>query len=213
MIEQVLQDVAKAPTPPGARPWRVALLRYFNPVGAHPSGLIGEDPLGPPNNLNPYILQVAVGRRPFLSVFGNDYDTEDGTGERDYLHVQDLATGHLAAIQWLERQPHAPGAATVCEAFNLGTGRPVSVLQAVKAVEAASGKQVPVKFAPRREGDLACVYADPARSKAVLGWEAKHTFEEACRDGWKWQSMNPQGFAGPLLPEPSTAAAAAAEEA
>ncbi|CAE7667243.1 Ift140, partial [Symbiodinium sp. KB8] len=133
----------------------------------------------------------------------------DGTGERDYLHVQDLATGHLAAIQWLERQPHAPGAATVCEAFNLGTGRPVSVLQAVKAVEAASGKQVPVKFAPRREGDLACVYADPARSKAVLGWEAKHTFEEACRDGWKWQSMNPQGFAGPLLPEPSTAAAAA----
>ncbi len=194
MIENILRDCSVAPASEATgAPLRVVLLRYFNPVGAHSSGRIGEDPNGPPNNLNPYILQVAVGKRTHVNVFGDQYDTKDGTGERDYLHVVDLADGHVAALDWLKKQPEDPSTG-VCEVFNLGTGTPVSVLQAIAAVGTAAGKEVPYKIQGPRHGDLACVYADPAKAKTVLGWEAKRTFEDACVDGWKWQSSNPNGF-------------------
>jgi UDP-glucose 4-epimerase len=167
--------------------WRVGVLRYFNPVGAHPSGLIGEDPTGTPNNLMPFVAQVAVGQRPYLNVFGNDYDTPDGTGVRDYIHVQDLATGHLAALKALLNKG---------ESFtvNLGTGRGHSVLEVLHAFESACGRSVPYKVAPRRNGDVAQCYADPTLAKRLLGWEASKTLDEMCADAWRWQNNNPKGY-------------------
>ncbi len=171
-----------------ARPeWQVAVLRYFNPVGAHPSGLIGEDPADVPNNLMPYITQVALGHRPFLQVFGNDYPTPDGTGVRDYIHVCDLAEGHVAALRALL----GPGESLT---VNLGTGRGYSVLEVVRAFEAASGRPVPYRFAPRRPGDVAQCYADPRLAQSVLGWRATRSLEEMCADAWRWQSHNPDGY-------------------
>jgi UDP-glucose 4-epimerase len=167
--------------------WKVAVLRYFNPVGAHPSGLIGEDPAGIPNNLMPYITQVAMGQRPFLQVFGSDYPTRDGTGVRDYIHVSDLAEGHVAALKVLLEQGRS---LTV----NLGTGRGYSVLEVVHAFEAASGRPVPYQLAPRRPGDVAQCYADPALAQRLLGWKATRSLEEMCADAWRWQSRNPNGY-------------------
>lgn len=182
MVEDVLRDLKLADPS-----WRIALLRYFNPVGAHSSGLIGEDPSGIPNNLMPFVAQVAVGKRQKLAVFGNDYPTPDGTGKRDYIHVDDLAAGHLAALNALNQSAET---LTV----NLGTGRPYSVLEMVEAFAAASGKPVPYEIAPRRAGDLAEYYAEPSLAKRLLGWEAQHGIERMCEDTWRWQSMNPLGF-------------------
>ncbi len=182
MVEQVLQDVAHADAE-----WKIAILRYFNPVGAHESGMIGEDPNGIPNNLMPYISQVAVGRLAELSVFGADYPTVDGTGVRDYIHVVDLALGHLAALRALENQQ---GLVTV----NLGTGKGCSVLELVKAFEQASGKPVKYRLVARRVGDLATCYADPSLAKQLFGWQAKLDIDAMCRDAWRWQSQNPQGY-------------------
>lgn len=168
--------------------WAIADLRYFNPIGAHPSGRIGEDPSGIPNNLVPYVAQVAVGRRPFLQIFGNDYPTPDGTGVRDYIHVMDLADGHVAALKRLH-QGH--GSFTV----NLGTGRGYSVLEVVRAYEAASGRKVAYQFAPRRPGDVTACYADPTLAEQLLGWRAARGIEQMCEDSWRWQSMNPNGYA------------------
>lgn len=167
--------------------WRIARLRYFNPVGAHPSGLMGEDPRGRPNNLMPYIAQVAVGRRERLQVFGGDYETPDGTGVRDYIHVVDLVEGHLAALRRLERQP---GMVTV----NLGTGRGVSVLEMVRAFERESGVAIPHEIVGRRAGDVAACWADPGLARELLGWEARLGLREMCRDSWRWQSRNPRGY-------------------
>ncbi len=182
MIEDILRDVAKADPD-----WRIALLRYFNPVGAHASGRIGEDPNGIPNNLMPFVAQVAVGKLACLSVFGNDYPTPDGTGVRDYIHVVDLAKGHLAALAALERQG---GLLTV----NLGTGQGYSVLEMVKAFEVASGRPVPYRIAPRRAGDIATCYADPALAAELLSWRAELGLDAMCADAWRWQSGNPNGF-------------------
>lgn len=182
MVEQVLTDLAAADPA-----WRIALLRYFNPVGAHESGRIGEDPNGIPNNLMPFITQVAVGKLRELAVFGDDYPTPDGTGVRDYIHVVDLATGHLKA---LERLAKGPGLCT----YNLGTGRGYSVLEVVRAFEEASGRPVPYHIAPRRPGDIAACYADPARAGAELGWRATLGLAEMCRDAWRWQAGNPAGY-------------------
>ena len=182
IIEQILGDVAVAD--PG---WHIALLRYFNPVGAHKSGRIGEDPRGIPNNLMPYISQVAVGRREHLNVFGNDYPTPDGTGVRDYIHVVDLAQGHVKAVEKLDEGPGV-------RIWNLGTGHGYSVVEMARAFEKASGRPVPYQFAPRRAGDIAQCYADPARAERELGWKARHGLAEMCEDTWRWQSMNPQGF-------------------
>ena len=186
MQEQILTDVAAAT--PG---FQVALLRYFNPVGAHPSGQIGEDPQGIPNNLMPFVAQVAVGRRERLSVFGGDYETTDGTGERDYIHVVDLAEGHVAALEHLAAHPEI-GA----RAWNLGTGHGTSVLEMVKAFEVASGREVPYEITDRRPGDLPVVYADTTRAADELGWRTSRTVEDMCADTWRWQSANPQGFPG-----------------
>jgi UDP-glucose 4-epimerase len=181
-IEQILGDiVASDPT------WRVALLRYFNPVGAHESGSIGEDPRGIPNNLMPYIAQVAVGRRPHLNVFGNDYPTPDGTGVRDYIHVVDLARGHVKAVERLK-------AVSGTHVLNLGTGRGYSVIEMAEAFAQASGRAVPYRFAPRRAGDVARCFADPAKAERELGWKATLGLQQMCRDTWRWQSMNPQGY-------------------
>jgi len=182
MGEQILRDIAVADPE-----WSVVLLRYFNPIGAHASGLIGEDPKGIPNNLLPYISQTAVGRREYLSVFGNDYDTHDGTGVRDYIHVVDLAKGHVAAIGYANNH-------TGAEVFNLGTGTGYSVLDMVNAFEKVNGVAVPYKIAPRRPGDLATCYADPAKSRELLGWTAEKTLEDMCRDTWNWQKQNPNGY-------------------
>ena len=182
MCEEILRDVAKADGE-----WSVVLLRYFNPVGAHPSGLIGEHPNGIPNNLMPFISQTAIGKREKLSVFGNDYPTPDGTGVRDYIHVVDLAKGHVAAMDYL--CSHTGEAV-----FNLGTGNGYSVLDMVKAFEKANGVKVPYVIAPRRSGDVAVCYADPAKSAEVLGWHAQYNLEDMCRDTWHWQSMNPNGY-------------------
>jgi UDP-glucose 4-epimerase len=169
--------------------WHIAYLRYFNPVGAHLSGLIGEDPRGIPNNLMPYVAQVAVGKRPHLNVFGNDYDTPDGTGVRDYIHVLDLAEGHVAALHYLaDRQ----ASLTV----NLGTGQGYSVLELAKAYGEAADREIPVVFAPRRSGDVAACYADPALAESLMGWKARRGLKEMCVDSWRWQSTNPQGFEG-----------------
>mgnify|MGYP000495905778 FL=1 len=182
MIEEILKSACKAdPT------LSVVLLRYFNPIGAHESGLIGENPNGIPNNLMPYITQVAIGRREKLTVFGNDYDTPDGTGVRDYIHVVDLAEGHLCAIQYAH-------AHTGCEIFNLGTGHGVSVLEMVHTFSEVNNVPVPYVIGPRRAGDLATVYADPSKAKQILGWEAKKTLADMCRDSWNWQSKNPTGY-------------------
>lgn len=182
MVEQVLEDLANSDPS-----WAIGVLRYFNPVGAHPSGLIGEDPRGIPNNLMPFISQVAIGRREKLSVFGNDYPTPDGTGVRDYIHVVDLAKGHLAALAELFRY----GAGFT---LNLGTGRGYSVLEMVRAFEAASGRPVPYQIAPRRPGDIATCYADPSKAMRVLDWRATKGLAEMCADHWRWQSMNPAGY-------------------
>ena len=183
-IEEIMRDLCLA----DAR-WRCVLLRYFNPIGAHESGRIGEDPQGVPNNLMPYVMQVAVGLRPELGVFGDDYDTPDGTGVRDYIHVVDLALGHLAAIDKLDTLPG-------CTPINLGTGQGYSVLEMVKAAEAASGRPVPYRIAPRRPGDIATCYAQPALAERLLGWRAARGLEQMCADAWRWQSANPQGYKG-----------------
>ena len=183
-IEDMLRDLHRADPR-----WSVALLRYFNPVGAHESGRIGEDPNGEPNNLMPYVAQVAVGKREQLRVFGDDYDTPDGTGVRDYIHVMDLAEGHLAALDALARDG---GLITT----NLGTGRGYSVLEMVRAFAAASGREVRYQIAERRPGDVASCYADPAHAKQVLGWEAKRGIDTMCDDHWRWQSENPNGYRG-----------------
>ena len=180
--ERILTDCCKADPE-----LNVALLRYFNPIGAHPSGKIGEDPNGIPNNLVPYIAKVAVGKLEKVHVYGNDYPTPDGTGVRDYIHVVDLAEGHLCAIQYAEQH-------TGCEIFNLGTGRGVSVLEMVNTFSEVNHVPVPYVIGPRRAGDLATVYADPAKAKNVLGWEAKKTVADMCRDSWNWQSKNPNGY-------------------
>ncbi|HLL19079.1 MAG TPA: UDP-glucose 4-epimerase GalE [Rubrivivax sp.] len=182
MGEQILADLAIAQSD-----WQTACLRYFNPVGAHPSGRIGEDPSGLPNNLMPYVAQVAAGRLPVLSVFGNDYPTPDGTGVRDYIHVDDLADGHVAALRRLFDQP---GSFTV----NLGTGRGYSVLEVIREYARASGREVPYQIKPRRPGDVAACYADPALARSLLGWTAQHDLAQMCRDSWHWQSANPRGF-------------------
>ena len=182
MIEELLKDLHRSE--PG---WNIALLRYFNPVGAHPSGLIGEDPSGTPNNLMPYIAQVAVGLRAALQVFGSDYPTPDGTGVRDYIHVMDLASGHVRALEWLAKGQGV-------RAFNLGTGQGYSVLEMVKAFERASTRPVAYNLVDRRPGDVASCYADPSRAEAELGWQAKQGVEQMCADTWRWQSQNPQGY-------------------
>ncbi|GAA0353935.1 UDP-glucose 4-epimerase GalE [Bowmanella denitrificans] len=181
MVELILQDLHKADPS-----WNITLLRYFNPVGAHPSGQIGEDPNGIPNNLMPFVAQVATGRREQLAVFGDDYPTPDGTGVRDYIHVQDLAAGHLKALDKL------PGAGL--KVYNLGTGQGYSVLDMVKAFEQASGKTVPYKIAPRRAGDVASCYADASLAERELNWKAEKGIEEMCQDTWRWQSQNPNGY-------------------
>jgi UDP-glucose 4-epimerase len=185
MGETILRDLGAADAA-----WQTACLRYFNPVGAHDSGLIGEDPRGTPNNLMPYVAQVAVGRRAQLSVFGNDYPTPDGTGVRDYIHVVDLAEGHVAALR---RLLDAPGSLTV----NLGTGRGYSVLDLVAAYARASGKAVPYQLAARRPGDVAACYADPTLARQLLGWQAQHDLDRMCVDSWRWQQTNPNGFDNP----------------
>ncbi len=182
MTEQILSGMAFAD-----KDWSIALLRYFNPIGAHESGRIGEDPRGIPNNLMPYINQVAVGRREKLSVYGSDYDTHDGTGVRDYIHVVDLAKGHVAAVDYVAGH-------TGCEVFNLGTGVGYSVLDMVKAFEQANGLTLPYQITDRRPGDIAVCYADPEKSRRVLGWTAEKTLLDMCRDAWNWQKNNPNGY-------------------
>jgi UDP-glucose 4-epimerase len=182
IVEEILQDLHRSQPA-----WNIALLRYFNPVGAHPSGLIGEDPSDIPNNLMPFIAQVAIGRRPHLNVFGDDYPTPDGTGVRDYIHVQDLAEGHVQALAWLTRKEGV-------RAFNLGTGRGYSVLEMLKAFEHACGKTLPYQVIARRPGDVAACYADPTLARDVLGWSANLGLEQMCADAWRWQKNNPQGY-------------------
>ena len=182
MLEQILTDLHTADSG-----WNVVLLRYFNPIGAHKSGKIGENPKGIPNNLMPYITQVAVGKLKCLGVFGDDYDTPDGTGVRDYIHVVDLALGHVKAIKKLEAKEGV-------SIYNLGTGNGYSVLQMVKAMEKACGHEIPYEIKPRREGDIATCYADPSKAKRELGWEAQRGLDEMCEDSWRWQSQNPNGY-------------------
>lgn len=183
MIEQILRDVAAADPS-----WRIALLRYFNPVGAHPSGRIGEDPSGIPNNLMPFIAQVAIGRRDKLSVFGGDYPTPDGTGLRDYIHVEDLAAGHLAALERLGT------ASDPVSTWNLGTGNPTSVLELLHAFERACGKELPYEIVARRPGDIAASYADPSLARSELHWKSEKTVDDMCADTWRWQTANPSGY-------------------
>jgi UDP-glucose 4-epimerase len=180
MIEQILTDLAIAD-----QSWQITLLRYFNPIGAHESGLIGEDPNGLPNNLLPYVAQVAVGKLDKVRVFGDDYDTPDGTGVRDYIHVVDLARGHVAALNHLQN-----GTAI----YNLGTGAGVSVLEIIKAFEQAADKEIPYEITDRRPGDVAACYADCTKANNELGWKTEKTLAEACADAWKWQSENPEGY-------------------
>ena len=182
MLEQILTDIQFAdPT------WNVILLRYFNPIGAHKSGLIGEDPKGIPNNLLPYVAQVAIGKRPYVGVFGDDYDTPDGTGVRDYIHVVDLACGRVKEIDKIKQNPGI-------KIYNLGTGKGYSVLDVIKAFSKACGKEVPYQIQPRRPGDIATCYSDATLAKEELGWEAKYGIEEMCADSWRWQSTNPDGY-------------------
>ncbi|OAY56350.1 UDP-glucose 4-epimerase 5 isoform X1 [Manihot esculenta] len=185
-IEEICRDIYRSDSE-----WKIILLRYFNPVGAHPSGQIGEDPRGIPNNLMPYVQQVAVGRRPHLTVFGSDYSTKDGTGVRDYIHVVDLADGHIAALQKLS------DAKVGCEVYNLGTGKGTSVLEMVTAFEKASGKKIPLVMAGRRPGDAGIVYASTEKAERELNWKAKYGIDEMCRDQWNWASKNPYGYGSP----------------
>ncbi len=182
MLEDILSDIAKADPE-----WNVMLLRYFNPIGAHPSGTMGEDPKGIPNNLMPYITQVAAGKLPQLSVFGDDYDTPDGTGVRDYIHVVDLARGHVKALEYMAGK-------TGVEVFNLGTGVGYSVLDIVHAFEAATGVPVPYRIAPRRPGDIAQCYSSADKARELMGWQAEYGIEDMCRDAWRWQHNNPDGY-------------------
>ena len=182
MQERILTDIWRSDNE-----WQVMLLRYFNPIGAHASGLIGEDPKGIPNNLLPYVAQVASGKRECIHVFGNDYDTPDGTGIRDYIHVVDLAKGHVKAIEGMETLPGV-------QIFNLGTGNGYSVLDIIKAFSAACGRDLPYVIDPRRPGDVAQCYTDPAKAREVLGWTAEYNIEDMCRDAWNWQSKNPNGY-------------------
>jgi len=182
MIEDMCRDLAKADAG-----WRIALLRYFNPIGAHPSGRIGEDPVGIPNNLMPFLLQVAVGKRPKLSVYGKDWPTKDGTGVRDYIHVVDLALGHLAAVRKLD-------SLAGCVAYNLGTGQGYSVLDLVAALGKAVGRELPYEIVARRPGDIGVAHADPAFATRELGWRATRGLDEMCADGWRWQQGNPDGY-------------------
>jgi UDP-glucose 4-epimerase len=184
MIEQILRDIHVADPD-----WRIALLRYFNPIGAHESGLIGEDPQGIPNNLMPCISQVAVGRRELINIFGNDYPTSDGTGVRDYIHVMDLAEGHLAALKNIETDTFRTP-----QIINLGTGQGCSVLEMLRALEKASGKTIPYRITNRRPGDIAVCYADTSLAQKLLGWRARRTLADMCTDAWRWQSRNPQGY-------------------
>ncbi len=184
MIEEILRSLV-VPDPG----WNIVLLRYFNPIGAHPSGLIGEDPKGMPNNLVPYVAQVAVGRRDAVHVFGDDYDTPDGTGVRDYIHVMDLAEGHAAALAWMAGRAG-------CEVFNLGTGRGTSVLEVIDAYSAVCGRELPYVIEPRRAGDVTANYADCTKARELLGWTAQYGIAEMCRDSWNWQSHNPNGYDG-----------------
>ena len=181
-IEEILRDIFVSDNE-----WKIVLLRYFNPVGAHISGTIGEDPQGIPNNLMPFVAQTAVGKRDHLSIFGDDYDTPDGTGVRDYIHVMDLAQGHVDAIDRIDDFDEVM-------TINLGTGNGYSVLDMVKAFEKASGREVPYRVVQRRDGDIATCFADPSYAKDILGWEAKRSIEEMCEDGWRWQSNNPNGY-------------------
>lgn len=183
-IEEILSDMSKA-----EKQWNIVLLRYFNPVGAHKCGRIGEDPQGPPNNLMPYVAQVAVGRRPYLNVFGNDYNTPDGTGVRDYIHVVDLALGHVAALKRLE-------ANCGLKVYNLGTGKGYSVLDMLNAFSKACGKKLEHKICPRRDGDVASCYANPELALKEMGWKAEKGLQDMCDDLWRWQSSNPYGFSG-----------------
>lgn len=182
MIEDMLRDICYAD-----KTMDVAILRYFNPIGAHKSGRIGEEPSGIPNNIMPYITKVAIGQLPHLNVFGDDYPTPDGTGVRDYIHVVDLASGHAKALEKLNQNP---GLVT----YNLGTGKGYSVLELVNAVKKASGREIPYKITPRREGDIASCYADPSKAEKELGWKAKYKIDEMCEDSWRWQSNNPNGY-------------------
>ena len=182
MQERILTDIWKADNR-----WRVMLLRYFNPIGAHESGMIGDDPKGIPNNLLPYVAHVASGKLEMVHVFGNDYDTPDGTGIRDYIHVVDLAKGHVKAIEGMEKLEGV-------NVFNLGTGHGYSVLDIIKAFSKACGKELPYVIDPRRPGDIAVCYSDPAKARDVLGWTAEKNLEDMCRDGWRWQSHNPDGY-------------------
>ena len=186
-VEQLLHDLAAS----APNQWRIACLRYFNPVGAHPSGQIGEDPLGTPNNLFPFVSQVAVGRRKSLQVFGGDWPTSDGTGVRDYIHVMDLAEGHRAALDCMLAEP------AQLLTLNLGSGQGASVLEVVRTFERASGRQVPYDVVARRDGDAAITVADPARAFQRLGWQTQRGLDEICRDGWAWQSANPSGYSAP----------------
>ena len=181
-IERILKDTYKSDNK-----WSICLLRYFNPIGAHESGLIGEDPKGIPNNLLPYVSQVAVGKLKYVNVFGNDYPTPDGTGVRDYIHVVDLARGHVAALQAIERN-------CGCAIYNLGTGQGYSVLDVVKTFEKVNGIKIPYSIKPRRAGDIATCYSDPAKAERELGWKAQYGLEEMCRDSWNWQRNNPNGY-------------------
>jgi len=183
-VENMLRDVHRSDPE-----WRFAILRYFNPVGAHPSGRIGEDPQGVPNNLMPFVAQVAIGRREFLNVWGNDYSTPDGTGVRDYIHVVDLALGHVKAVQFLEREAG-------CNAINLGSGVGHSVLDLVRSFERASGQAVPFRMGPRRSGDVAASWADPTLAMSLLGWSANSDLDGLCADTWNWQTNNPNGYKG-----------------
>lgn len=186
MIEQMLSDIQRADTE-----WNIVLLRYFNPAGAHPSGLLGEDPKGIPNNLMPYITQVAAGQRRELCIFGNDYPTPDGTGVRDYIHVCDLAESHVAALGALSRQ-------CGLKVYNIGTGRGYSVLELVQAFERVNGVKVPCRIGPRRDGDVAACWCDPAKAFAELGWKARYGIDDIVRDSWHWQRLNPDGYATPM---------------
>ncbi|MEY4719326.1 MAG: hypothetical protein RL563_1944 [Pseudomonadota bacterium] len=191
-IEEILRDISAADGLNGcAKPWQIAILRYFNPIGAHQSGLIGEDPNGIPNNLMPYLSQVAIGKLPILSVFGDDYPTHDGTGVRDYIHVVDLALGHIKALDYLLACSASQG---ICEAFNLGTGNGYSVLDMVKTFAGVIGREVPYRITPRRPGDVAACYANPGLAERVLGWKAERDLQQMMIDTWRWQTLNPEGF-------------------
>lgn len=189
MIENILTDLQQADPE-----WNIILLRYFNPIGAHESGLIGEDPNGIPNNLLPYVAKVAVGKLPLVNVFGNDYETKDGTGVRDYIHVVDLARGHICAIMKLDENPGL-------QIYNLGTGTGYSVLEVINSFSKACGKDVPYRIVERRPGDIAVCYADPKKASRELGWKAEYSIEKMCEDTWRWQSLNPDGYATPCNTE------------